>query len=271
MFITANENLRTTILTTLKHSQPAPLQRARMPVSLNTQTIQVARASGWSITAKDQPEPYSAPVVSQHVHFAEAETWKHPERAGNHATSSPIANSRRFPPRVILTLEHPPPGLRHAIDTVAGYRVQRTGGLGRDLHATRAIDLPKFNQNISIWQGPFPAKDEEEEFDPNKFYARPLMRKNVPITGLQWVELWTRERDFSVKAKALDHHIENLERLQKKEQDHDALMFAKHAGEWELDNEHEWRRRDYQAEKRLKLEKEEYDGETQGFIRTREE
>ncbi|KAL5374494.1 hypothetical protein DPSP01_011857 [Paraphaeosphaeria sporulosa] len=176
-----------------------------MPISLLTQNIEAARAAGCSIIFEDQS--HSLPAVPQHAHFVEAEIGNRLEREGDHATSFPIPNSRRFLPEDILTLESPPPGLR---DQETGSRLVRTNGLGRDLRPTRSEDLPKFKQNISIWQGPFPAKEEEEDWDPNKFYTRPLEGKDVPITVLQHWEHWKREREFTVKAMALDQLIEDL-------------------------------------------------------------
>ncbi|KAK7193800.1 adenylyl-sulfate kinase [Paraphaeosphaeria sporulosa] len=198
-----------------------------MPISLLTQNIEAARAAGCSIIFEDQS--HSLPAVPQHAHFVEAE----------------IGNQD------ILTLESPPPGLR---DQETGSRLVRTNGLGRDLRPTRSEDLPKFKQNISIWQGPFPAKEEEEDWDPNKFYTRPLEGKDVPITVLQHWEHWKREREFTVKAMALDQLIEDLE-----------------TAVWELGEHREWVRRDYQAEERLGLDKEEYDRETQRLKQEYEE
>ncbi|KAF2447833.1 hypothetical protein P171DRAFT_441735 [Karstenula rhodostoma CBS 690.94] len=257
-----------------------------MPISLLSQSIQAARASGTSITTEDQPVPYPVPypaaAPSQQVHFTEAETLNRLERAGNHATSSPIPNSRRFPSTVILTLDDPerpcygcvrtPSGLCLPQDNMAGYYFERTRGLGReDMRPTRAIDVPRFHQNLSIWQGPFPAKVEEEEFDPNKFYTRPLVRKNVPITGLQWLEHWKNELEFALQAMELDRHIEDLERPQIIEQDHDAEMFRKYTDGWEKGKGGDWVRRDYQAEEDLRLEKEAYDRETEELKRIYEE
>ncbi|KAF9740889.1 hypothetical protein PMIN06_012166 [Paraphaeosphaeria minitans] len=237
-----------------------------MPVSLLTQNIQAARAAGCSITFEDQF--HSMTAGGHNMCFAEAEIGNRLERGSVHAKSSPMANSRRFPPGDILTLESLPPGLG---SDATGNRFVRTNGLGRDLCPTRAEDLARFNPNVSIWQGPFPAKEEEDEGNPNRFYTRPLMRKDVPITMLQQWEHRNREREFAAKATALDEQIEALERPQIRYQEHDAWMFAKEADVWELGENHEWVRRDYQAEERLRLEKEEYDRETRRLKRELEE
>jgi hypothetical protein len=236
----------------------------KMPVSLLTQAIQAARASGISVTLEDQPKPCSAPVPCRQVYFSQADICEQREKEGLHNTSTPIPNSRRFPPRDEIPSDdegilprdwvRAPARLHHPKDNFSYYHRAGTGGEGwEDLHAKRAIDGQKKMINTSICRGPFPAKEEER--DPNKFYTRKLERKTVVITDLQWIEHWTKERELATKASAMQRELEELERRQANEAECEAKVWA--SGLFEKNAEGEWVRRDIQAEERMVLEKEE--------------